>query len=456
MLQDVVRTSLYQSAIMANSALAFRDKLVLDVGAGSGILSYFAVQAGAEKVYAVEASTMAAKIEKLVKSTSDTKNPYLRNRIQVIPSKIETPNLPIPKVDTLISEPIGVFLVHERMIESYLIARDRYLKPGGTMIPSSGNIFVAPFSDATLWTQTMAKVRFWEQNNFYGVDFSCLTRDAMDEIFGQPVVGNFDHRILSAPATSHHVDFKTISVQELQDFVIPVSWVSPFTGLIHGIASWFDINLGGYILTTAPNAERTHWQQVRFVLKEPLAVNAFETVRGWIRCSVNDLRSYTLTCELVVGTETPLSDPYATPIKLPLSTTAPTSSSTQPHNNSIPIQLDDQNNIHASLLLRKRRCEWHLHEQTYLYNYDTFQQDFSKPEFMCLYPGGTDGILNDGGLAPPNVPRNPPNVAFSNGGNGGGGSSGGMMSNGSVMIGMNQQFDGFGLEGGPGGDATML
>lgn len=62
MLQDYVRTSTYQRAVLANSD-DFRDKVVLDVGAGSGILSFFSVQAGAKRVYAVEASSMALHAE---------------------------------------------------------------------------------------------------------------------------------------------------------------------------------------------------------------------------------------------------------------------------------------------------------------------------------------------------------------------------------------------------------
>ncbi len=49
MMQDFVRTSTYQKAIMSNIA-DFQDKVVLDVGAGSGILSFFAQQAGARRV----------------------------------------------------------------------------------------------------------------------------------------------------------------------------------------------------------------------------------------------------------------------------------------------------------------------------------------------------------------------------------------------------------------------
>ena len=52
MLQDHVRTTTYQSAFFQNY-VDFAGKVVLDVGAGTGILSFFAAQAGAAKVYAL-------------------------------------------------------------------------------------------------------------------------------------------------------------------------------------------------------------------------------------------------------------------------------------------------------------------------------------------------------------------------------------------------------------------
>lgn len=41
------------------------------------------------------------------------------------------------QVDVLVSEPMGTLLVNERMLETYLYARDRFLKPGGKMFPVS-------------------------------------------------------------------------------------------------------------------------------------------------------------------------------------------------------------------------------------------------------------------------------------------------------------------------------
>ncbi|KAG9337396.1 hypothetical protein JZ751_028817 [Albula glossodonta] len=83
--------------------------VVLDVGCGSGILSFFAAQAGARKV--------------LVNSNG------LTDRVVVIPGKVEEVSLP-EQVDIIISEPMGYMLFNERMLESYLHAK-KFLKPNG-------------------------------------------------------------------------------------------------------------------------------------------------------------------------------------------------------------------------------------------------------------------------------------------------------------------------------------
>ena len=52
MLKDSVRTKAYQNVVYQNTFL-FKDKVILDVGAGTGILSLFCAKVGAKHVYAV-------------------------------------------------------------------------------------------------------------------------------------------------------------------------------------------------------------------------------------------------------------------------------------------------------------------------------------------------------------------------------------------------------------------
>ena len=59
MLKDKIRTLSYRDAIYNNPSL-FKDKVVLDVGCGTGILSMFAAEIGARKVYAIEKSDIVS------------------------------------------------------------------------------------------------------------------------------------------------------------------------------------------------------------------------------------------------------------------------------------------------------------------------------------------------------------------------------------------------------------
>lgn len=87
MLQDSVRTSAYQMSIMHHAATHFHNKVVMDVGAGTGILSLFALQAGARLVHAIEASNMADYLQHIVQSAArgeGAPNAWSQNRLSVV------------------------------------------------------------------------------------------------------------------------------------------------------------------------------------------------------------------------------------------------------------------------------------------------------------------------------------------------------------------------------------
>ncbi|XP_078439750.1 protein arginine methyltransferase 4B isoform X2 [Wolffia australiana] len=291
MLQDYVRTGTYYAAVVENRA-DFEGRIVVDVGAGSGILSLFAAQAGAKHVYAVEASEMAEYAHRLTAG-----NPSLGERITVVKGKVEEVILP-EKADILISEPMGTLLVNERMLESYVIARDRFLTANGKMFPSLGRIHMAPFSDEFLFTEIANKALFWQQKNYFGVDLTPLHDVAFQGYFTQPVVDAFDPRLLIAPALSHTLDFTYIKEEELYEISIPLNFTASVGTRVHGLACWFDVLFNGSSvqrwLTTAPGAPTTHWYQLRCMLSQPLYAMAGQEITGQLRMVAHNAQSYTL------------------------------------------------------------------------------------------------------------------------------------------------------------------
>jgi len=291
MLQDQVRTTCYRRAILENS-VDFSGKAVMDIGAGSGILSFFSAQAGASLVYAVEASSVAD----VVRQIADGNN-FGSSRIEVVNKPLEAIRDEVQgKVDVLVSEPIGTFLFNERMIESYLYARDRFLRPGGKMFPNSGDLCIAPFSDVTLHWEQQNKNGFWKNTSFYGIDLTPATGRATKEYFRQPIVDYINPDCLVSKSQKMHFDFTTISVESLHEIVMPFDFEINQPCLVHGLAGWFDASFDGststVVLSTAPWCPGTHWYQMRFLLETPLAVNPGQHIEGTLTMEANALQSY--------------------------------------------------------------------------------------------------------------------------------------------------------------------
>lgn len=118
MLKDRVRTHTYERAILGNKHL-FDGKVVLDVGSGTGILCLFAAKAGASHVYGIECSEIVEISRKIV---ADNK---LQDRITFIKGKAEEVTLPVDKVDIIISEWMGYFLLYESMLDTVILMRDK-------------------------------------------------------------------------------------------------------------------------------------------------------------------------------------------------------------------------------------------------------------------------------------------------------------------------------------------
>lgn len=281
MIGDRVRTQAYRRAILGN-AERIAGRTVLDVGCGTGILSLFAAEAGAEHVYAVEASGMADVARRVVQENG------LGDRVTVIKGTMESVELPA-QVDVLLSEWMGYFLLYERMLDSVLIARDRWLRPGGLILPSRATLYIAAAEDFELEAKRFS---WWE--SVYGFDLSAVAEHCRTE----PLVDFVDAEALVTDAAPLlELDIAAMTTAE-QDFGRNFELVALRTETVHALAGWFDVDFptdtSVTSLTTAPSAPTTHWKQTLFYLPRPLKVRKGERLRGRIEVRQDAVRKRSL------------------------------------------------------------------------------------------------------------------------------------------------------------------
>ena len=330
MLRDAPRCSAYARAL---SAANLEGKAVLDVGAGTGLLSILAAKFGARVVYSCEASGLAAAIGAAAQANGvgdvvkvmhcraevraaeqrrgpDERPPPLalhthpaslqcaltrglhalagRRRSLVGLQELELPE----KVDVIVSEWMGFHLYHECMLESVLRARDAWLSPSGLMVPGRCRVMAAPVCADAIIEERLAPFADCE-----GVDLSVFIGPAAQQLLeANPQVTVLEQdALLAQPRCVDEADLHVIPAAEAGRCGDELVFVATREAVCHGYALWFecdffakrpsssgegadDDGLGdmgegdepAVVLSTGPEAPPTHWKQTVVLLPEQL------------------------------------------------------------------------------------------------------------------------------------------------------------------------------------------
>ena len=258
MLQDKVRCRAFQDALYE---AVTPDSVVLDIGAGTGILSIFAAQAGARQVYAVERSPVAQCAKQIV-SDND-----LTHCVEVLQGDMETLDLP-EKVDVIVSEWLGGYAIDENLLPIVIQARDRWLKPGGIMIPGTTTSWLAPAYDAYLEDE----INFWYSRP-YGVDLSVLGDDAQRRT--ESTCNHIAPENLPCEGQlMWTIDSHTCTLARSRGvFETKLEFVSEQDGAVNVLATWFETTSAGHVvLSNGPAYPDTHWGRTVFAIGKTVPV----------------------------------------------------------------------------------------------------------------------------------------------------------------------------------------
>lgn len=250
MLEDDLRLDRFEAAIRA--AVRPGD-LVIDIGAGSGILSMFAVRAGAARVHAVEANPdHFALLTRLIEVNGMT------DRIIPINAR-STDYRPEATFDVVVAELIGNLGMDEDIDGALWPILSEFVKPDARVVPREVRMMIAPVDlngrGSSLWS-----------GDFRGFDFSVLPPQPWDHVprYLEPDPA---YRLLAPAAACAVADFSVVAspprVPKVHEFRFEIERA----GRCDGLLAWFESEVGpGIALNGMPPYPGCSWNVVCYPL----------------------------------------------------------------------------------------------------------------------------------------------------------------------------------------------
>ena len=269
-LEDQARVSAYREAV---GEVVRPGDVVLDLGSGTGILGLLACRAGARLVYSIEQGGMIGLAREVSRANG------FEDRMVFLKGHSTRVDLP-EKVDVVVCDQIGRFGFEAGILQFCEDARRRFLKPGGSLIPSRIDLTVAPVECPQVWSQ----VEFWNSCPA-GFDFRPARQWAANT--GYPVEF-VPEQLLGSPGN-------------LASINLPESTAAPFRseacvvankrGTLHGIGGWFTAQLSPSVtMTNSPlSADRINRRNVFFPIDRPVELAPGNCVRARLRIVPSEL-----------------------------------------------------------------------------------------------------------------------------------------------------------------------
>jgi predicted RNA methylase len=268
-LSDVPRLTAYQNAI--NEVVRPED-VVLDLGAGTGVWGLLACRAGAGRVYSIEATPIIGLTREISKANGfDDRVIFIKG----LSTQVDLPE----KVDVIICDQIGRFGFEAGILEYFADARKRFLKPGGTLIPSHVSMHAVPVESESLF----GNVDFWN-NSPHGFDVSPVRQLAANT--GYPAM--FAARdFLADPETLVTIDLMTNTNASFEG---SVSSLVARPGTLHGIGGWFSAQLSrGSSMTNSPvDPNRINRRNVFLPVDRPVKVEIGDRIETRVHVMPSD------------------------------------------------------------------------------------------------------------------------------------------------------------------------
>jgi len=280
MIGDRNRMDTYYKAITKN---VNEGDVVIDLGTGTGILSFFASKKSPKKIYAIEHGEIIETAKKIAAHNNITCIEFANCN-----SKDFTIN---DKADIIIHEQIGALLFDEKMIENISDLRDRLLNKDGKILPGKYEVFLVPVK-----LKDNAKVPFiWEQE-IHGINYNCfdeLKNKRLDSQYGILKVRpeNIDY-FMSEPEKILYYDMEKMNKDDIKNEFTFKSKINR-SGKSDGLCFFFNIIFDDEILlSTNPLTSWTHWNIPILRIEEKNFEIGDEVIYNFEWSDVSDINTY--------------------------------------------------------------------------------------------------------------------------------------------------------------------